>query len=52
MASKSAFSEGGRVLDQYRSALNPENVEAFICTEIGCSAREVRVLIESLGFSL
>jgi hypothetical protein len=33
VASKSAFSAGGRVIDPYRNRLDPEVVEALICTK-------------------
>ena len=32
VSSESAFSNGGQVLDQYRSTLKPDVVEAIICT--------------------
>jgi len=33
ISSESAFSTGGRVLDSFRSSLNPSIVEALICTQ-------------------
>jgi hypothetical protein len=33
VASESAFSSGGRVVDAFRSKLKPEIIEALVCTK-------------------
>jgi hypothetical protein len=33
VASESAFSTGGRILDPFRSSLSPLTVEALVCTQ-------------------
>jgi hypothetical protein len=33
VASESAFSSGGRIVDAFRSRLKPEIFEAFVCCE-------------------
>jgi hypothetical protein len=33
VASESAFSTGGRILDQFRSSLSPLTIEALVCTQ-------------------
>ena len=33
VSSESAFSTGGRVVDQYRSSLSPSTVEVLVCTQ-------------------
>lgn len=35
VASKSTFSTGGRVIDEYHSRLNKESIETLICSGVG-----------------
>ena len=45
VASESAFSAGGRVVDPFRSRLDPETVQALICTKDWIAASEGNLLI-------
>ncbi|XP_055959713.1 zinc finger BED domain-containing protein RICESLEEPER 4-like [Mercurialis annua] len=46
VASKSTFSTGGRVLDDFRSCLTPRIVEALICTQDWLRDQSKPVLVE------
>ncbi|XP_065865471.1 uncharacterized protein [Euphorbia lathyris] len=45
VASESAFSTGGRVLDSFRSALTPRIVEALVCAQnwLRCSSQPIHL---------
>lgn len=48
VASESAFSTGGRVLDRFRSSLTPRTVEALICTQDWYRDDDVDLNVEEL----
>ena len=51
VASESAFSTGGHILDPFRSSLSPKMVEALICTQNWLRSREHINLIDVEEFN-
>ncbi|CAL1377687.1 unnamed protein product [Linum trigynum] len=50
VASESAFSTGGRVLDSCRTSLSPEAVEAFICCEDWIRSSDSELVADGVVF--
>ncbi|KAE8680437.1 hypothetical protein F3Y22_tig00111388pilonHSYRG00047 [Hibiscus syriacus] len=48
VASESAFSTGGRVLDQFRSSLTPKMVQALVCTQDYIKSHQPKMRSRSL----
>ena len=48
VASESAFSTGGRILDQFRSSLTPKLVECLICTQDWVRASSMPIEVEEM----
>ncbi|MFS7960908.1 putative HAT dimerization domain, ribonuclease H-like superfamily [Helianthus anomalus] len=52
VASESAFSTGGRVLDSFRTSLTPRMVEALVCAQDWLRASNNPISIEDTNFDV
>ena len=48
VASESAFSTSGRILDPYRNALSPQIVEALLCTQSWVRTSQKSIYMDDL----